>query len=189
MKFNDDKLLNKYLKVTKDILVKSLKSQICKDFEWVLLIEPKHLNYLKSEIGYDFTPIFSPTEFNNHMVSNSVNIQTRHDCDDWMSPKYVKAIQDSYNDNIAKYDKFLIQSQPIKKLYPSGTEMKLKLYTSKRCSMHLSLCQKEVDRSINERIHSKMYEVTPNVISLGEGYTKWIIHGSNISVIGRRNNK
>jgi hypothetical protein len=34
-----------------------------------------------------------------------------------------------------------------------------------------------------------MYEITQNVITLPEGYVKWVIHGNNKSLLSKKANK
>lgn len=174
--------MKKYLVLTKEILIPSLKSQSCKNFTWVLMIRKEDEVLLKRELDYPFKAVYSLAEFVKYAINNNFEIQTRHDCDDWMSPNYVNAIQNQYNNNIKKWSSFLIQSQPIQRMYHTNEKKKLRAYHNKRCSMHLSLCQKTVTNHINERQHGQMYEITPNVISLGEGFTEWVIHGDNITI-------
>ena len=52
--------------------------------------------------------------------------------------------------------------------------------------MFLSLCQEKVENHIFERTHLQMYEITSNVITIPVGYAKWVIHGKNKSVIGKK---
>lgn len=180
--FKDLSLMSEYLKITKEILIPAMKSQTVKDFEWIVLTNTETLAILKYELDYPFTPIFSNTQCYSYLIENNINIQTRHDCDDYMSSTYVETIQKKYFDNIEKLGIFLIQTQPTKLLYPNGPETSLPNYHNLRCSMHLTLCQKNVNNHIFEHVHGNMYKVTNNVITLPEGYTKWVIHGNNISV-------
>lgn len=182
IRFNDKELMEKYLKITKDVLIPSLNSQTNKNFEWILLVRQEDVEYLTEQLDFPFIPVYNIDMFIEYVKTNNINIQTRHDCDDWMSPDYVKVIQENYEKNIGKFDKFLVQSQPIQRMYKSRETKKLSLYHKLRCSMHLSLCQKNVVNHINEKQHGQMYQITPNVISLGEGYTEWVIHGDNITI-------
>ena len=184
-KFDDKDRMKKYLLITNDILIPSLKSQSVKDFIWILEVRPDDEDFLRHELDYPFTAVYSKNEMIDYVISNSINLQTRHDCDDYMSPDYIEKLQEIYESNISKYDKFLVQSQPIKLMYDTGAEVKIRLYHETRCSMHLTLCQSDVINHIYEHPHGQMYKVTPNVISMGEGYTKWVIHGNNITVIGK----
>lgn len=185
--FEDKDLMKKYLSITKEILIPCLKSQTNKNFIWAILMDPNDYEYFKSELDYPFINFRILSDFIKYLRDNNVEIQTRHDCDDYMSPNYVECIQQTYNNNIKNLDKFLIQSQPIKVDYNTGVETRLKPYHNRRCSMHLTLCQKDATNHIYERQHGQMYEITPNVIMLGDTFTKWIIHGNNISV--NRNRK
>ena len=186
IRFDDKELMEKYLKITKDVLIPSLNSQKNKNFEWILLVKQDDVEYLREQLDYPFTPVLSIDEYFEYVKNNQINIQTRHDCDDWMAPTYVANIHDAYNVNIKNHDKFLVQSQPIKVMYHTGAVSKLQPYHATRCSMHLSLCQRDVTNHINERIHAKMHEVASHVVTLNGVNTKWMIHGNNITVIGRK---
>ena len=94
-----------------------------------------------------------------------------------------------YTDNIQKYNSFLIQSQPVKLIYKTGIEVSLPAYTNTRCSMFLSLCQKTCINHIFAKKHPNMYEITNNIITLPEGYTKWVIHENNQTVLNAKKNK
>lgn len=181
--FTDISLLGEYLKITKEVLIPALKSQTVKDFEWIVLTNAETLDLLKSELDYPFTPIFSNPQCYSYLIENNINIQTRHDCDDYMSPKYVEEIQKRYRENYKKHEIFLIQAQPTQLLYHTGEELQLRPYTNQRCSMFLSLCQAHVTNHIFERKHGQMYEITSNVITIPTGYAKWVIHGKNRSVL------
>jgi len=181
MSFEDKKLLKTYLKITKEILVPSLKSQINKNFKWGLIINAEDIKYVYKYLNIDFIPFKNKNDFFKYVKSNNINIQTRHDIDDYMSELYIEKIQETYKENIKKYDKFLIQAQPLKFYYHTNEEVKMKTYTDTRNSMFISLCQKIVNYSIFKEKHHEMYKVTNNIITLNEGYVKWVIHGNNIS--------
>ena len=181
MRFSDRTLLENYLAITKDILVPALKSQFNQNFTWACLARKEDISYIHDFLEMDFIPFSDVNEFILYVKTNNFNIQTRHDMDDFMSKDYVQKIQDVYNENIKTYDSFLIQSQPIRVDYKTKQEYKMGLYTDKRNSMFLSICQKDVKHHILERKHGQMWEVANKVISLPEGYTKWIIHGNNKS--------
>jgi len=182
--FEDKKLRDEYLAITKDVLIPSLKSQTNQNFTWIILTSDA--DYLRKELDYPFITVDDGGEYIRYAINNGINIQTRHDCDDYMAPDYIETIQELYSRNIKLIDSFLIQSQPLKLMYHEDIIKKIKPYHSKRCSMHLSLCQKNVVHHINERKHGQMHEIASHVITLREGITKWVIHGNNISVIGRK---
>lgn len=182
LKFDDRELMSKYLAITKAVLIPALKSQIQKNFTWALIINPNDEGYLKKELGYPFVAYYSNTDIIKYLIENKISIQTRHDCDDYMSKNYIKKIQDTYISNVNKLSSFLIQAQPTKLIYDTGIEHSLPKYHEKRCSMFLSICQKNVKNHIFERKHGQMYEISENIITLPEGYTKWVIHGNNKSL-------
>ena len=175
-KFGDKVLMKKYLEVSKKYFVPSVKNQNAK-FELGLIINPEDVEFVKNYLDLDFVEFNTIEEFINK--SKDYEIQTRHDIDDWFRFDYIKTIQDKWKKSTK--DKLLIQSFPVKNEIISKTKTRLKPYTNTRLSMHLSLCQKEPKNNIMEYKHADMYKVTDNVISLGYGLTKWIIHGENIS--------
>lgn len=182
-KFEDKSLLRKYLKVSKDVFIKSLKEQTDQAFELVLMVMPEDIEMLRRELDFPFIPITKGIqEYVDFTKNNNIEIQTRHDCDDWMAPNYIATIHKLYRENIKKHEKFLIQSQATKWIYPNGPETSIAKYTDTRCSMHLTLCQRTSTNHIFEHQHAKMYNVTSNIISLPEGYTRWVIHGENITL-------
>ena len=184
--FTDLSLMGEYLKITKEVLIPALKSQTVKAFEWIVLTNVEILDILKSELDYPFTAVYGNGQCFSYLLDNEINIQTRHDCDDYMSSTYVQKIQETYLSNYKRYDKFIVQAQPTQLLYQTGEEIELKPYSNQRCSMFLSLCQEKVENHIFERKHIQMYEITGNVITMPVGYAKWVIHGKNKSVIEKK---
>jgi len=179
--FDDVSLLKKYLEITKNILIPQLHSQTSKNFEWIIITNTKNQEILKSELTFPYTPMYGNTQLFEYLINNNVNIQTRHDCDDFMASNYVETIQKEYLKNYKKFDCFLIQAQPTKFFLNSKQEVSMSPYHDMRCSMFLSICQRVVKNHIFERKHGQMYEITKNIITLPEGYTKWIIHKNNKS--------
>ena len=183
MRFDDKDLMRNYLILTKNVLVPSLKSQINQNFTWILMIRKEDEDFLKSEIEYPFITVLNDTEHIKYVTDNNVDIQTRHDCDDFMFPGYIDEIQKKYIENIDNYDTFIIHSQPTKLIYNTGEVRKISTYTDNRTSMHLSLCQRFPKYHIHERKHGQMWEISDKVIMIGEGYTQWVIHDNNISIL------
>lgn len=181
MRFEDKELFKKYLVVTKDILIPSLQSQKNKNFLWCVLICKEDIEFIRKELNFDFLPFNDSKEYFEYVKFNNINIQTRHDIDDYMADTYIEKIQELYNENINEYDSFLIQAQPLKVNYHTKEEVHIEAYTSTRNSMFLSLCQNSVKHHILEKQHGQFFEICPNVITIPEGYVKWIIHGNNIS--------
>lgn len=179
--FSDKDLLKKYLILTKEILVPNLKAQTNKNFKWGLLIGDEDIDFVKEELQIDFLAFNCVEKFIEYVISNNINIQTRHDIDDYMSSIYVERIQIEYLNRIDKLGMFLIQFQPMRVNYHTKKEHLMSKYNDTANSMFLSLCQKETTRHIFERQHGQMFEITNNVVTIPEGYVKWIIHGDNIT--------
>jgi hypothetical protein len=180
--FDDKELMKKYLVLTKEILIPSLKSQSCKNFTWVLMIRKEDEVLLKRELDYPFKAVYSLAEFVKYAINNNFEIQTRHDCDDYMSSNYIETLQKLYEENKDRFACTLIHCQPTKVIYSSGERKKLSPYHDERTSMHLTICQKNVNHHVYEKKHGEMWKISQKVILLPEGYTEWIIHENNISV-------
>jgi hypothetical protein len=180
-RFSDKALMHKYLKVSKDMLIPSLQAQTNSSFTWFVMTTKEDIGFMRDYFGVHFVPVLNLPDFVEHMKDGKYTIQTRHDIDDWMAPTYIDEIQKLYTANIGTYDKFLIQSQPIKLMYHTGEESVMGRYHSTKTSMFLSLCQKEVDNHILEKKHGFMWEIAYKVFNVPDGMTKWVIHGDNIS--------
>jgi glycosyltransferase involved in cell wall biosynthesis len=187
VKFDDDILFEKYFDVMKNIYIPSIKNQTNLDFEVGFIINPKHIKFLNpyfTEKTYFFQTF---SEAKHHCINTEYQIQTRHDCDDWMSCDYIQRIQDVYYENLHKYDKFLIHSQ-VNKLNYETNEVYLHNipYWSEEnktgfISSFLTLCQKKVDNFVFNGNHVKMNETTtPNIIYLNENLVRLTVHGNNI---------
>lgn len=181
--FEDDVLFFKYFRVMKDVYAPSIISQTNKNFK--LLI---HVNTKKQEHVDNISNLFLNTgvDFYLHckniplyLKENGYNIQTRHDCDDWMAPNYIQEIQNVYIKNINQNEEFLIQAQPIKLLYNTGEEYRTHTYTEDRPSMFLTLCQKEVTKYVCQQKHNKLSLTVKKVFTLDTGYVKLTVHDNN----------
>lgn len=181
-RFTDKDLMMKYLDIAKYTFVPSIKSQTTKNFTLGILLNPKFEEDLYNFIQIPFVPFYNIQEFNTYVKSNNVQIQTRHDIDDWMSPNYVAKIQEIVNENKNNVDSLIIHAQPKKLLYYQNQERNLSEYTDTRISMFLTLYQKEVVHTCHSRIHRQMYQISQNIIKLPVGYTKWVIHENNQTV-------
>jgi hypothetical protein len=182
MRFDDMDLMSKYLAVTKKTLIPSLKSQTNKNFTWVLMIRKDDEEFLRSELDYPFTAVYDVNGFINLAIGEKFEIQTRHDCDDNMSPNYIQKLQEIYEENKDIHACTLIHCQPKQIIYQTGEVRKLGAYHDKRTSMHLTICQKNVKHHVYQHQHGQMWKIAQRVILLPEGYTEWVIHGNNISV-------
>ena len=186
MRFEDKELLNTYLKITKDVLVPSLESQTNKRFIWGAIVFPEDIVFIRNTLKFDFMPFLDCNDLFEYCKLENVNIQTRHDMDDYMSPDYVEEIQNAYKQNIKKYNTFLIQAQPVKLDYHTDKESAMAKYTDTRNSMFLSICQKELKHHIYEIKHVQMYKIADTIITLDKNLTKWVIHGNNLTIQRRQ---
>ena len=188
--FTDNDLFQKYLKVIKEIYFPSFSKQTCKDFEICIISNKQHKDLFLEEIkNFQLNAeVFVPetvklyNDYIRHVKKTQYTIQTRHDCDDWASSDYIKAIQDTYLKYKDVYDDFLIQAEPLKLDFNTGLEyntLAKEKFTSEEPSMFLTLCQKNCTKFIYQEQHRFFSKVVPNVIDLGKGYVKWVIHGNN----------
>ncbi|MCF7910859.1 hypothetical protein K9L16_04260 [Candidatus Pacearchaeota archaeon] len=179
-RFKDKNLRDKYYKITKEILIPAIKNQKEKNFIWMVRLFKEDINYTQDYFEIDFLPMIEQ-DYKDHMKENNYTIQTRHDIDDWMSPDYVNKIQEIYKNNINKYEKFLIHTQPIKFNYINKTKQIKSLYHDRRISMFLSLCQRNCTNTVYAVNHTKMWTIAPKVFTIPEGYVEWVNHKNNIT--------
>jgi hypothetical protein len=184
--FVDDGLFRKYFEVMKNTFIPSVKKQICKNFKLFFNTNnekyPHHQELIHQEFkesGIDVDTTLS--DFGNYVIGNGYNIQTRHDCDDYMDPKYIQKIQEIYNENIEKYDEFLIHAQPTKLDFNTGEEYTTKTYPDNCTSMFLTLCQRTPNKHILHTYHGQFPKFVSKVISIETGYVKLVIHDNNKS--------
>lgn len=178
--FTDIELFKKYYNMMVEFYVPSINSQINKNFEVGFIINPIHISEIKFKLDVPVRYFESKNDFNNYCKNENINIQTRHDCDDWMSYEYIETIQKKYNELIGNYDKFVIHSQIYKLDSKNGNLYKMSWeYTDKLNSMFLSLCQKNVENSVLDKKHSEMHLIVDKVVTLGYGLTRLVIHEDN----------
>jgi hypothetical protein len=175
--FKDRNLLCKYLEVTKDILIRCLKEQTNKNFIWSILTNKNDIDFLRSELDYEFLPFTDMDKYFEFVKLNRIEIQTRHDCDDFMSYEYVNKIQLIYSNRIGDVN-MIIHAQPTKIDYRTKKEYEMgSKYHDKRNSMFLSLCQSNPTNHIFEYKHGEMYKITEDIVLIED--CKLVIHGNN----------
>jgi len=183
--FTNNALFNEYLPVIKNLYIPCVKSQTVNNFDVCFIVNEQHKKLIEEEFkSAGLNPIIlvgNTTTYNKWVLSQNYEIQTRHDCDDWMAPNYIECIQYQYLKNKDNFNEFLIQAQPIKMDYHTGYEYRMNPYPSTRTSMFLSLCQREFKKSILQEQHGNYPKLVPNVIDMGYGWVKWVAHGSNVS--------
>lgn len=186
--FDNDMVFEKYFPLIRDVYIPSIGSQTCKTFDVCMIMNIKHKSILLEEFkkyNVNIIPIigrFGGGSYPEWAINNKYQIQTRHDCDDWMAPTYIQRIQEEYFKHKDVYDDFLIQAIPTKVDYSTKKERVMKCYSKTFTSMFLSLCQKEPKISVFKEFHTTFPKLIPNVIELENGLVKWIIHGNNISL-------
>jgi hypothetical protein len=202
-KFGKDEDFQKYFEVMKKTYIPSINSQTDKNFSIALIVNPRHYDLIRNEINKDIEIVkfvdqqedykdleirqkidlisFSDTkkDYKDFVVKNNITIQTRHDCDDVMSPNYIEYIHKLYNENKSKYDDFILNFHPIKLIVETGKEYAHGRDYSKVCSMFSTLIQKSVKHGIMDCVHDHLKVFTRNIIYIPRGYVKLGIHGNN----------
>jgi hypothetical protein len=181
MNFEDDQLFDHYFQVMKKTFVPSVNSQKNKNFTLVFTVNPKHVELLKPHFTVDALYFSSFDEIKNYCRENNVEIQTRHDCDDWMRNDYIEKIQELYYKNISGQDKFIIHSKVQKLNFDTGEihDHATSYANNNFISMFLTLCQKNYENFVYDKNHRFMGEITKNITLLDDGYTRLVIHGKN----------
>jgi hypothetical protein len=120
------------------------------------------------------------TDYVRYVKKENINIQTRHDCDDWMCNKYVDNIQKIYVDNINKYNSFVIHVQPYKYDFLKNEKYRMSLrYGDNQTSMFASLCQRHCNESLLGANHKDIGKMGEKVFMLDEGSCHLVIHNDN----------
>jgi glycosyltransferase involved in cell wall biosynthesis len=180
--FDDDDLFHQYFTVMKQTYIPSIKSQTNKNFEIYFIINKKHIPHLQEFFSDNVRYFNSFQEVKDYCYSNNIEIQTRHDCDDWMRDDYINKIQELCLEQGKIHDKLIIHSKVEKlnintgEIYRHGLDYSRGTYTS----MFLTLFQKKVDNFVYDKNHRYMNEITKNIYLLEGGYTRLVIHGNNL---------
>jgi len=191
IKFDNDILMMKYLEVSKKTFFPSVLSQINKNFILCVIANKQHhilIDNIINEICKDLKKekpslVFlndGSTDYLNYILKENINIQTRHDCDDWMCETYVDQIQKIFFENKDKYNTFVIHGQPYK--YDIIEDKKYKMtyrYDPNNTSMFVSVCQKNCDIQLFTLKHSDVGKVGEKVFMVDEGSCHLVIHKNN----------
>lgn len=191
IKFNDDTLLMKYLEVSKKTFLPSILSQTNKNFILCVIANKQHhtlidnlINEMCETLNKERPSIIffenKLTDYVRYVKKENINIQTRHDCDDWMCETYVDQIQKIFFKNVDKYKSFVIHTQPYK--YNITEDKKYKMtyrYDSNNTSMFVSVCQKKCDIQLFTIKHCDIGKIGEKVFMLDEGSCHLVIHNDN----------
>ena len=182
-RFEDEQVFEKYFEVMKKIFIPSINNQKNKDFTLLLSSFPEHFEKIKNEINSDVNVVQllnHSEDYRNYLKKNNITIQTRHDCDDYMNPDYVETIKKLYESNKIKHDDFVLNFHPTKIIYETGEEYTHSKNYSITCSMFSTLIQKNNRTSIMAVQHTKLNEITKNIIYIPPtGLVKLTIHNNN----------
>ena len=188
--FEDDALFESYYKTMKEVYFPSLGAQTNSNFNLLIHANERHCSSIIQELNKHGIKNYSvaPDIKNIEHRCMEYNIQTRHDCDDYMGPTYVEKIQNAYITNIMNCDTFIV--------YAVGTKYDLKtkseytipnatIPTSPECTAvagmgFLSVCQKFPKIWVYQTSHQSLVKLVPDIIYIQEyGIVRWVIHGSN----------
>ena len=181
--FPNDEKFEKYFEVMKKIYIPSINSQTNKNFVLGLSVNPKHYSMIRELIDKkieikQFNDV--KDELRKFVTENNFQLQTRHDCDDYMLPNYVEYLQDKSNQYLKKNDSFIITFQPTKFEYKTGKEFLHERDYSRVCSMFSTLYQKDVKNGIYDVMHDFLRRLSGNVYYVKETFVKLTIHDNNI---------
>jgi hypothetical protein len=181
--FSNDEKFNSYFEVMKKYFIPSINSQTNKNFVLGISVNPKHFDVIRKEIDnkIEIIPFNNvKEEYKNFVVKNGFNIQTRHDCDDYMKPNYVEFIQNTIKSKGSVLGKCILTFQPIKLDFNTGKEFVHERDYSKVCSMFSTLYQKNVQDGIFDVMHDHLSRLTRNIFYFKETYVKLVIHSNNL---------
>lgn len=179
---NDDKF-EQYFDVMKKVFIPSINSQTNKKFILGLSVNPKHYQLIRERVdkSIDIKQFKdNKDEYRDFVVKNEIQLQTRHDCDDYMSPTYIEYLQNQSYEYAKKNDDFIITFQPTKYEYITGEEFLHERDYSRVCSMFSTLYQKEVKNGIYDVMHDHLRRLSRNVYYVKETFVKLTIHDNNI---------
>jgi hypothetical protein len=163
------------------IYIPSVANQTNKNFKVNISVSSMHADLIFSEFEKNKIPYIKSCTPDVAEEIN-LNIQTRHDCDDYMAPDYVQRIQEVYSENEDKYEHFVMHAIPTKYWVEVNREYEIYTgYHDRRVSMFASVCQKKYNRNIRifNEPHTALWKVSPNIINLGTGLVKLVIHRNN----------
>jgi hypothetical protein len=181
--FKDDEGFKKYFSAMKQYYIPSMNSQTDKNFKIALIVNPSHYQTIRNTIDSKIEILkFNDVkkDYREYVIKNNITIQTRHDCDDYMSPNYIKKIHDLYENNILKYDTFILNFHPYKHDSKTGKDYYHSRDYSKVCSMFSTLIQKNVSVGVFDQMHDQLSRLTRNIIYIpANGDVKLVIHNNN----------
>jgi hypothetical protein len=181
--FKDDESFKKYFSAMEKYYIPSINSQIDKNFKIALIVNPLHYQKIRDSIDSNIEILkFNDVkkDYREYVISNNITIQTRHDCDDYMSPNYIKKIHELYENNKSKYDTFILNFHPYKHDSITDKDYYHSRDYSKVCSMFSTLIQKNSSVGVFDQMHDQLSRLTRNIIYIpANGDVKLIIHNNN----------
>lgn len=182
-KFSKEEVFKNYFKVMEKTYIPSINSQTNKNFSIGLICNENHFDIIKNSINPQIKLIrFSEVkkDYREYVINNQITIQTRHDCDDYMSSNYIEFIQNKYEENKKKYNDFILNFHPTKFIFENKKEFSHSRDYSKVCSMFSTLIQNRVTNGIHDVVHDHLKQFTKNIIYIPpSGIVKLVIHGNN----------
>ena len=185
LRYKNKELLKIRAKLMKETLIPDLISQTNQNFTLCIMVFNEDVQFLNSILQYDFISFEDYIKLKEYTIKNNINLQTRHDSDDYMADNYVEKLQNECDLLSSKHDIILLHFQPEKINYLTGEKLFLPEYTNEMISGFVSLYQKNVKITIYERSHTNLHELTKNIYKYPIGYVVYNIHGKNDSLIPR----
>ena len=181
--FSNDEKFNNYFEVMKKYYIPSLNSQTNKNFTLGLSVNPNHYQQIRDLIDRDIEIVMFNNvkeDYREYVINNNFNIQTRHDCDDYMDPDYINFIQKNIEERKSKINNMILTFQPTKLDYNTGKEYIHERDYSKVCSMFSTLYQENVIHGIFDVMHDHLKRLSRNVFYFNNNYVKLLIHNNNL---------
>jgi hypothetical protein len=181
-KFGDDQKFLNYFEMMKKYYIPSINNQTNKNFKIALIANERHYELIRKEIDNKIEILRfedQKEDYKDYVTKIPFTIQTRHDCDDYMSNTYVNKIQKLYESNKDKYETFILNFQPTKFIDSTQKEYTHSRDYSKACSMFSTLIQKNTKYGIFDVMHDQLSRISKNIIYIKDPYVKLIIHGNN----------
>jgi hypothetical protein len=166
----------------KKYYIPSINNQTNKNFKIALIANERHYELIRKEIDNKIEILRfgdQKEDYKDYVTKIPFTIQTRHDCDDYMSNTYVNKIQKLYESNKDKYETFILNFQPTKFIDSTQKEYTHSRDYSKACSMFSTLIQKNTKYGIFDVMHDQLSRISKNIIYIKDPYVKLIIHGNN----------
>lgn len=176
--YDDFDYFKQRIEIMNQTLIWSLKRQTNNNFIFIVLGD-NYMQELRQMIDIDFINFTSAEDCLKFCKKENIQIQTRHDSDDYMSLDFVKYVQNLYKfktgDNILL--NFNAQHIEIETQKPLN---KFTEYHDEKTSMFLTLFDDTQKIFIYHRPHNLMWKEVSKVMTIPAGYVYYGVHENQI---------